>query len=205
MIIYGSRTMSSTRGQGDFFCPLCKMRRGYSHVSNTRWFTLYFIPVFPIYKQGEYVQCSSCGEGFAMEVLSLPAESFQAASAQPSAQVRAGMEDMRRAMLLVLMHAQRTSPYDLQQLRDWCHSLGLTTTTDQVLQQELTQAFQVQMTFAGFAPGRLSALGPDERKAFVLAARQLLCGAMQPGQREGELLQHVAYVLSVAPRDVGLA
>jgi hypothetical protein len=203
MIIYGSRTMTSTRGQGDFFCPLCKRQRGFSHVSNTRWFTLYFIPIFPIYKQGEYVQCNSCGEGFAMEVLSMPAESFQPAAAP--AVVQAGMEDMRRSMLLVLMHAQRTSPPDLLQLRDWCHSLGLTTTTDQVLQQELAMAAQAQMTFAGFAPGRLSALSPDERKAFVLAAKQLLCGAMRPGQREGELLQHVAYVLNVPPRDAGLA
>jgi hypothetical protein len=196
MIIYGSRTISSTCGQGEFTCPLCKTRRAYSEIKNTRYFTLYFIPLFPMYAQGQHVQCHSCGEGFAVEVL------HQGPAALT--QIHPGLEDMRRAMLLVMAEAKRTDPGQLDRLCGWCHQIGLQATTVALLNQELSMAQQASMTFAVFAPARLGHLTPQGRTDFVLAAKQLLCGPMTPQRAEENLLRSVAFHLQVAPRNIGL-
>lgn len=70
MIIYGTRGRESTIEQGAFNCPRCGMNRTYQHIQVKRWFTLYFIPIFPIGTVGDYVQCDSCSGTFGAEVKS---------------------------------------------------------------------------------------------------------------------------------------
>jgi hypothetical protein len=84
LIIYGFRTRERTVGGGDFSCPCCKFHRPYSDIEARRWFTLYFIPLFPVYFHGRYLQCHSCGSTFGHEVLQV-ASPFQGLSAPPIA------------------------------------------------------------------------------------------------------------------------
>ena len=65
MIIYGSRTIYSTSGHGGFHCPRCQMQRQFAHKAGRTWFTLYFIPLIPLWRAGAYIQCTSCGGEFA--------------------------------------------------------------------------------------------------------------------------------------------
>jgi hypothetical protein len=46
------------------------MQRPYTHKAVRNWFTLYFVPVIPMGRRGEYVECSSCGGTYGVEVLS---------------------------------------------------------------------------------------------------------------------------------------
>jgi len=59
-IIFGTRGVSSTKEQGNFHCPQCEQQRAYKHKKVTRFFTLYFIPLIPLGKIGEYVECQTC-------------------------------------------------------------------------------------------------------------------------------------------------
>src|SRR5687767_12121640 len=68
-IIWGSRNRTSNKGQGEFFCPNCGKKQPYVHKQAKRWFTLYFIPVFPIQDLGEFIECTVCNMTFRMEVL----------------------------------------------------------------------------------------------------------------------------------------
>ena len=69
MIIYGFRTSESTAGMGAFTCPCCRLSQGYRHVVLSRWFTLYFIPVIPLGRIGEQVECQGCYSRYSPEVL----------------------------------------------------------------------------------------------------------------------------------------
>lgn len=62
MIIYGTKTLTSTRGEGTFNCPRCGMGKPYRHQSSDRYFTLYFIPLIALRSAGTYIECGSCGE-----------------------------------------------------------------------------------------------------------------------------------------------
>lgn len=69
MIIFGTRPKHKVLGEGQFFCPRCQAQRTYTHKQATRYFTLYFIPVVPVGKMGEFIECQGCGTAFEMQVL----------------------------------------------------------------------------------------------------------------------------------------
>ncbi len=70
LILMGSRGRATTVSTGQFFCPRCQATRPYAHKRLARYFTLYFIPLFPIEKLGEFVECQVCQTAFDMAVLS---------------------------------------------------------------------------------------------------------------------------------------
>ena len=80
LIIFGFRTFFRTLGQGVFHCRKCGGDREYRHRAGRRFFTLFFIPVIPLAKAGEHVQCTTCQSRYVMDVLQLPtAAQMQAA------------------------------------------------------------------------------------------------------------------------------
>lgn len=69
MIIFGTRSVKFTKEEGQFHCPQCACKTKYKHKSARRFFTLYFIPLIPLDKLGEYVECRSCRGTFIPRVL----------------------------------------------------------------------------------------------------------------------------------------
>lgn len=69
MIIFGTRGVKSTLKEGSFLCPQCESERHFKHKKVTRFFTLYFIPLIPIGRLGEYVECQTCKGTFVTKVL----------------------------------------------------------------------------------------------------------------------------------------
>ncbi|MDR1003300.1 MAG: zinc ribbon domain-containing protein [Oscillospiraceae bacterium] len=60
-IIWGSRIMRKALAQvGYFTCPNCHNASAHALVRMRTWFTLFFIPIFPIFSR-YYVVCPVCG------------------------------------------------------------------------------------------------------------------------------------------------
>lgn len=83
-IVWGSRGRNKEVGAGDFYCPDCDDRRAYKKIAVTRWFTLYWIPIFPMGQPvGEYIECGACKSTFNERVLQMDpkaaADKFEAA------------------------------------------------------------------------------------------------------------------------------
>ena len=69
MIFFGTRGVKSTLEEGTFICPQCANEQHYKHKKVTRFFTLYFIPLIPLGKAGEFVECQNCQGTFVPRVL----------------------------------------------------------------------------------------------------------------------------------------
>jgi zinc-ribbon family len=69
LILLGSAGKANTVGTGQFYCPRCQTLRPYAHKKLARYFTLYFVPIFPIEQQGEFIECQVCHTAFDMAVL----------------------------------------------------------------------------------------------------------------------------------------
>jgi hypothetical protein len=69
MIVYGYKGKQIEVGRGQFFCSNCKKIRQYRKLRISRYFTLFFIPLFPYKTLAEYVECQGCFSGFKLEVL----------------------------------------------------------------------------------------------------------------------------------------
>lgn len=94
LLIWGLRVFYHTVGQGTFHCRKCGGDRQYRHRAGRRFFTLFFIPIIPLNKAGEHVQCVTCKTRYVMDVLSLPT------AAQMQAALPAGMRAAATVMLL---------------------------------------------------------------------------------------------------------
>ena len=75
IIIWGSKGRKTTEAVGQFFCPQCRTTRGYEQKRLSKYFTLYFIPLFPTKKIAEYIECDVCHVSFKMDVLQLSGQS----------------------------------------------------------------------------------------------------------------------------------
>jgi hypothetical protein len=74
MIIFGTRVRRRVIGEGQFYCPKCSALRAYKHIKASRYFALYFVPLIPMGKLGEYVECQTCGTAYEPGVLQMKAQ-----------------------------------------------------------------------------------------------------------------------------------
>lgn len=80
MLIFGVRVYYRTIGQGTFYCQRCGGDRTYRLRAGWRFIHVFFIPVIPLGKVGEHVQCTTCRARYRTEALGLPTmEQMQAA------------------------------------------------------------------------------------------------------------------------------
>ena len=93
LIIWGLRVFFHTIGHGTFHCQRCGGDRQYAHRAGRRFFTLFFIPVIPLNKVGEHIQCTACRTRYHLDVLRLPT------AAQMQAALPAGMRVAAAVML----------------------------------------------------------------------------------------------------------
>lgn len=73
IIVWGSRTLTLTIGDGSFICPKCRTPHKFRHRLHKRFFTLYYIPIFPIGDGPDFVECAHCQGTFRPELLRYPA------------------------------------------------------------------------------------------------------------------------------------
>ncbi len=95
MVFVGFRYHFRITGQGTLHCQRCGGDRHYRRCTGRRWFRLLFIPVIPLQRVKEHVQCTSCGTRYRIEVLALPT----------TAQMRAALPAATRAAVVAMLRA----------------------------------------------------------------------------------------------------
>jgi hypothetical protein len=69
MIVIGTMGIPFTSDKGTFYCPRCRDDVAYRGRHVRRFLTLYFIPLVPLDKMEEYVECLQCKNHFPREAL----------------------------------------------------------------------------------------------------------------------------------------
>lgn len=69
MIVFGTRSIVSTKEQGTFFCPLCSSLTPYLRKVERNFVTIYFVPLIPFRTIEQYIECQRCGQMFPPTVL----------------------------------------------------------------------------------------------------------------------------------------
>jgi hypothetical protein len=169
LLIWGLRVFYRTIGQGVFHCRRCGGDRHYRLRSGRRFFTLFFIPVIPLNKVGEHVQCLTCKTRYHTNALAAPtAEQMQAAlpagmRAAASAILRAGDAGnlLARRKAVEAITGAGAQGYDENALdRDLAQPLEyVTPALNQVGQQLAVQAkewFLAEVVRIGMTDGPLS-------------------------------------------------
>jgi tellurite resistance protein len=147
--------------QGVFHCPNCGGDRQYKRKVGRRWFTLFFLPVIPLAKVAEVVQCGTCNTRYQPSVLSVPTTG-QLAAAQPAA--------IAAAVSLVLCTGAAASPAARGRAIDAIRDAGWLNYADPDLAAELAQppAAVVQRLAEAGTP-----LAPEARERVLAEAARV--------------------------------
>jgi len=108
MIIYGTKGKSIHVADGDFFCPRCNSEQDYKHFQVKNYFTLYFIPVFPIGKGEDYLECGGCKQAWSQDILHY----------DPVAEMEESIANYQRLAVLFLLDVGRCTSSTLSSLKD---------------------------------------------------------------------------------------
>jgi hypothetical protein len=182
-------------GHGTLHCERCGGDREYRQCAGRRWVRLAFIPVIPLDRVAEHVQCTSCGTRYRIEVLALPtAVQMQAAlpagtRAAVTAMLKAGDQDsgLARAHAIEVIRNAGLAGYDDAALSaDIAGTIGgrldLAAALGALAMQMTMPAhewFLADVVRVGLADGQLCR---DERTA---ACEVAACLGMTPAQAHG--------------------
>ena len=73
ILIWGWRTLFKVLGVGEFHCPRCQADAPYKLRQPRRWFTFFFLPVFPVAAAGpSFVECQYCKDAYREQILQTP-------------------------------------------------------------------------------------------------------------------------------------
>jgi hypothetical protein len=107
IIIYGSRGIFSDLDSGEFDCPHCQNHAAYRLRQVRRFFTLFFLPLFPVSSGVRFVECGRCGSQFQEAVLDYRFQEVEDGR-------RALEDEIRWQKALIQLHEGRS----LQEVRD---------------------------------------------------------------------------------------
>src|SRR5437588_11873838 len=116
IILFGARTIVSNDSAEAVHthCPRCGRETDIQSKSYRQWFTLFFVPMFPISRKMRFTQCPQCGAQFPV-----PAEELR--------QRLAVSQQQQNQEAISLYNSLRTSPANsvtLNQLMQLYASLG---------------------------------------------------------------------------------
>ncbi len=125
IIIWGSRGLTSHLDTGEFNCPHCEERQGFDLKQVRPFFTLYFIPIFPVGGATRYVECRSCGNTYTEAVLSYePPSEWDRILADVHGQLRSGtsLETLRAKLVQLDLPAEKAEEILLQLCEGQTHN-----------------------------------------------------------------------------------
>jgi tetratricopeptide (TPR) repeat protein len=122
IILFGTRSMISDDPAGavETVCPHCNRRTWIRAKTYRNWFTLFFIPVFPISTKTRFSQCATCGAQFQVSI-----EELKARLAEGEAQ--------QSQQAITLYNSLRTSPGNSVTLNELLHLYGSLKEYDQAI------------------------------------------------------------------------
>tara|TARA_B100000929_G_scaffold122891_1_gene97301 strand:+ start:180 stop:818 length:639 start_codon:yes stop_codon:yes gene_type:complete len=69
-ILFGTKGRAIEIDSGEFHCPNCNIRQEYAKKYVQDWFTLFFIPIFPISgKKNDHIECIKCESIYHIDVI----------------------------------------------------------------------------------------------------------------------------------------
>jgi len=195
LIIFGTRGVTYSSGNGDFYCPDCQSTRQYGKKRVRRFFTLYFIPLIPLDLRGEYVECDQCRSTYDPAVLSLD---LAADDSSFDAQYQ---HAIKRVMVLMCLADGVVDDDEVATIASVYGELAGRAMSEAEVREEIKKAAGDRKEVEDYVKevvGSLNQPGKElvVRSAFLVAAAD---GEFQDEERE--LLTRIGKALEMSPKD----
>lgn len=196
IIIFGTRGITSTKEEGDFYCPTCDGDREYAQKRVRRFFTLYFIPLIPLNVVGEYVECRGCEGTFSTEVLGYSPEEAREA-------FEAAFHVATRQILVKMALADRqVTPDELETVRDIYRQVTGDALGEAEVDREIERARSDGRSVAEYLEDVVYHLNDHGKEMVLQAAFAVASADGDFGDEEQRLLGDIGQALEMSPSHV---
>ncbi|WP_433478084.1 hypothetical protein ACQPZP_14240 [Spirillospora sp. CA-142024] len=72
LLVFGLTAVFRTVSEGTFHCPQCGGDRAYRRRAGRRWFSVFFVPMVPLWRLAHAVECRTCRGRFPVSALRTP-------------------------------------------------------------------------------------------------------------------------------------
>lgn len=191
-IIFGTRGVTYRAGEaGTFHCPSCG-QRPYKHKRVRRFFTLSFIPLIPLDKLGEYVECGGCGGTYRPEVLSFnPGEQ----NAEFEAEFQRGI---KRTMVLMALADGVVDPEEVETIRNVYGRIADREISAANVEAEITEARLDSRGVEDYLKGLVGTLNNSGKELVVKAAFMVAAADGEFQDEERELMTRIGKALEMS-------
>lgn len=176
MIIWGSRGRTSVMGSCEFNCPQCAEPKAGDRVQVRTFFTLYFIPLFPVGTQGTYVECGTCKGTYSEDILAYdPAEE----QAETNSQIL-------RIMILAALADQAIDEAELAEIKKQYLEITGLPVTEATLNEEIRLAREADINLNIYVSSIAKGMEPHGKAFVVETAFKIISAAseIQPSHQE---------------------
>ncbi len=191
MIIFGTRGVTYSAGDGEFHCPDCGTQP-YRKRRVRRFFTLYFIPLIPLDLLGEYVECGRCKDSYSPEVLDFdPSEADEEFEAEFQTAVK-------RTMVLMALADGVIDPEEVTTICDVYTKIAKKTVTPEAVHAEIEAARADGQGVEEYLSGLLGSLNDSGKELVVRAAFMVAASDGDYSEDEQELMKLIGKSLQMS-------
>ncbi|MEP3482738.1 MAG: zinc ribbon domain-containing protein [Fuerstiella sp.] len=171
---------------------MCETEQTYDLFKVKTYFTLYFIPLFPVGSGDEHIQCENCSGTFAPELIDYDPEAEQAATAQT----------LRRICALFLYDIGRISTTTLEAIQKIVsESIGIQVNKED-LAQDTSHAQEADADFLKYCKSELAEYSEEGKLLVIVSLRRVLESEGDLDNLEHDRLLELGKHLKLKKRDV---
>ncbi len=191
LIIFGTRGVTTTAEEGEFYCPSCEIQTHYAHKRVRRFFTLYFIPLIPLDVLGEYIECSACAGTYQLEVLQLSAAG---SDVEFEAEFHRAV---RRVMVLMMIADGVIDDEEITTIREIYKRVASFDLSEERVRQEAEEARGAGLGVHDYLKSLVGSLNDSGKEMVVKAAYFVAAADGQVSEEERQLLNEVGKALEL--------
>ena len=197
-ILFGSKDRAVETDSGQFHCPNCNLKEEYGKKYVQDWFTLFFIPIFPISgKKNDHIECKKCESIYHLDVIDYkPALNEEEMESEYE-------KALKNVLCLMILADNKIEDEELDTVSDIYNKLtnNKKFTTNQI-DKNIALVKKAKKDVKEYLKKIKPYLNAGHRELIVKAMYYVAGSDGHLDDRESELLMHTAKVLEMTPAHI---
>ena len=198
MIIFGTKGRSIKMDSGEFHCPNCNTPRTYNKKYVQDWFTLYFIPTFPVgSKKNEHIECEECSSIYHLDVIDhKPGLNDEEMASEYE-------KALRNVLCLMIIADNKVEDEEVKTVSDIFNKLTNNKKLSKAkIDKTIIKLKKDDLTVDEYLKDIRPYLNPEHRELIIKAMYYVAGSDGHLDDRESELLMYTAKVLEMTPAHI---
>jgi uncharacterized tellurite resistance protein B-like protein len=191
MLIIGSTELTFTSDAGSFHCPHCDLAREYRLRYRREFLTIYFIPLIPLRKLGEFAECSTCRQTFEPDVVKMSPEEIRVSKR------RSTLEMIRRVLVVIVAADTQVTDEELEAVRQFSEQVDLPEVTREQILHEAEAVHNADLDPVQYIRHVAGQLSEEDKDLLVLHAFLAATAAGQLSDARQEVLKELPDAVGV--------